>query len=261
MYAKTLYKPETPEYVDAIIKHYVKKKVPHFFLYAKGKTEKQVEPTNNSVINKIQTIFPKHNLNFNFSKTNIGKFDYRVLLNNPASVGNEEVYQYYKALVKNLDFNRADDRLSDTDKSMYNYVAVYDDCRRKFYQWGFHRGINPTDLLDSLIVQIFCKKKNARKKAFWTMFGDDVFKNVEKNVNKSFARCTRCKNRYLRIDDSCVCEKCSAYLKKKKKKMFVCADCGQAIEISKDSRSPKRCKTCARKQTEYNKIMWRIINK
>ena len=263
MYAKTLYKPEVPQYAEEIIKSYVKKKVPHFFLYAKNKTESQVEETNNSVVNRIEQIFPKRNLNFNFSKTNLGKFDYRMLLNNPASVGNEEVYQYYKYLVKNLDFNKAEDRLADSDKSMFNYSAVYDDCRSKFYEWGYSRGIQPSDLLDSLIVMIFDKNRNSKKKAFWTMFGDDVYVNVLHNVSSSFARCERCKKRYLRIDDSCVCDKCSSYLNRKKLKIFTCVDCGKVVEIenSKAKRITKRCPECANRVTEHNKIMWRIINK
>ena len=49
--AKTLYTPTRPKAIDKIIKSYTKAKLPHFFVYAKDKTEEQVENVNNSVMN------------------------------------------------------------------------------------------------------------------------------------------------------------------------------------------------------------------
>ena len=259
-FAKTLYKPEVPDYADSIIKSYVKKKVPNFFIYAKGKDENQVEPINRSAVNRIQKIFPKKNLNFNFASTNLGKFDYKMLLNNPAAVSNQEMYKYYKNLVRNLRFDTNNDRLSDTDKSLYNYNAVYDDCRRKFYQWGIDRGIEPVDLLDSLIIHIFTISRTSRKKAFWTMFGDDIYKNVEKNINSSFAQCKRCKKRCLNIDNKCLCEKCQRHFKRCKCKMYICEDCGKVVEIPIKKKTPKRCPKCAKRITAHNKDYWRTMN-
>jgi hypothetical protein len=259
-YAKTLYKPIVPQYADDIIKRYVHDKVPYFFIYAKKKSEQQVEPTNSSTVNRIREIFPKRNISFNFSNTTLGKFDYRVLLKNPAAVGNDEVYKFYKRLVGRLDFNSSDDRLADGDKSMYNYSAVYDNCKYKFYQWGYEHGIEPSDLLDSLIVQLFTKNKTPRKKAFWVLFGDEIYENIRNNISTSFVMCERCRKRFLRIKDDCLCEKCVKQLKRKKMKTYTCCDCGQVFDVTKKSRTPKRCPECAKKQIANSKNIWRIVN-
>ena len=53
-YAKTLYKPKRPNNINKTISKYTTSKVPHFFIYAKDKTRKQVEKRNNSIVNRLE---------------------------------------------------------------------------------------------------------------------------------------------------------------------------------------------------------------
>ena len=51
--AKTLYMPKRPEHIHALISTYTQKKLPHFFQYAKGKTESQTEPRSQSFVDQL----------------------------------------------------------------------------------------------------------------------------------------------------------------------------------------------------------------
>lgn len=79
-YAKTLYKPVRPDWVNEIISKHVKSRVPHFFQYAKGKEINQVEERGLNTVDRIKSLTPIQKLNFNFKNDNVGKFDYRFLL-------------------------------------------------------------------------------------------------------------------------------------------------------------------------------------
>src|SRR5690606_5612403 len=63
-YAKTLYKPVRPKEIDNVIKKYTKAKLPHFFIYAKDKSKKQVENVNDSLVNKFDKEFKRTPLRF-----------------------------------------------------------------------------------------------------------------------------------------------------------------------------------------------------
>ena len=77
-YAKTLWLPEPPKQVAKVIQAYTKAKVPDFFRYAKDKLDSQVEPPNESTMNRIAAKIPDPKIRFSKS---ISKFDYRMLMN------------------------------------------------------------------------------------------------------------------------------------------------------------------------------------
>ena len=66
-YAKTLYKPERPKEIKKLISKYTKRKLPHFFIYAKDKKRHQVESINNSTVNKLLKIIPNPRVSFKLS--------------------------------------------------------------------------------------------------------------------------------------------------------------------------------------------------
>jgi len=57
-YAKTLYKPERPDYEKELITSFTKDALPHFFVYAKDKKLHQVSDINNSLVNKLNEFIP-----------------------------------------------------------------------------------------------------------------------------------------------------------------------------------------------------------
>ena len=78
-FAKTLWKSEPPKEIADIIKKYTKSKLPNFFIYAKDKDpDTQVEPANNSTMNRISAKIPTSRIRYN---NKIGKFDWTMLIN------------------------------------------------------------------------------------------------------------------------------------------------------------------------------------
>ena len=78
-FAKTLWKSEPPKEIADIIKKYTKSKLPNFFIYAKDKDpDTQVEPPNNSTMNRISAKIPASRIRYN---NKIGKFDWTMLIN------------------------------------------------------------------------------------------------------------------------------------------------------------------------------------
>ena len=80
-FAKTLYKPERPSFIHDKITDFTNKKLPHFFTYAKDKTINQVEDTNNSFVNKLESKI----INPRINSRGIGlkPIDYTKLVSNP----------------------------------------------------------------------------------------------------------------------------------------------------------------------------------
>ena len=134
-YAKTLYKPQRPEKVDKIIKQYTKNKIPYFFMYAKGKKKEQVKPLSLCTVDRVKMLCPKRKINFNFTNSNIGKFDYKVLMNNPDIEFNQNIADKYKEISSTLNFKHTD------DSKMNNYLAVFDDAKSKLFSLPYSKTI------------------------------------------------------------------------------------------------------------------------
>ena len=69
--------PEPPKEIKEIIKRNTNIRLPNFFIYAKDKKEYQVNPSNNSTMNRIVKKIPDPKIIFSKS---INKFDYRILM-------------------------------------------------------------------------------------------------------------------------------------------------------------------------------------
>ena len=239
-YSKTLYKPTRPKWVNEIIVQYTKAKVPHFFQYAKQKKPTQVEPTSECVVDRIKKLYPSKRLSFNFKQDNIGKFDYRFLMNDPNTEFIQDIADRFKEITSNLNFNNT------SDEKMYNYFAIYDKAREDILSTGYD--INT--VVDVIILDLFVKRKTPMKKAFWTLFGDIVYQNLCCNLTDNYIQCERCKKRFYKTSNNQkYCGKCAGY-QKQNTKQKKCCDCG--AEFSVDARNMKkvRCDTC---QKEYRK--------
>ncbi|MDE6149357.1 MAG: hypothetical protein K2F81_04590, partial [Ruminococcus sp.] len=237
-YSKTLYKPKRPDWANKIINQYTKEKVPRFFMYAKDKNTAQVKEKTTCVVDRIQKLFPKKKLCFNFKQDNIGKFDYRMLMSNSNAEYISEISERYKNIVSKLDFNNID-KLISTDKNLYNYFAVYENAKKEI--------IGKEDkfkVIDIIIYDLFYQHKSIKKKAFWTLFGDEVYKNLCKNISDSFIQCERCHKRFYKEHGrQKYCNKCSGYVKQKTK-VITCCDCGEKIQTGAKDNKTCRCKDC-----------------
>lgn len=244
-YAKTLYKPKRPIFADETIKKYTKPKVPYFFRFAKDKNESQTESVTNCPIDRILSMYPTKKLRFDFTQDNIGKFDYRVLMNNPSVKVIEEIPIAFKEVISKLSFNQKVDNLN-SDKSMSNYLAVYEQAKKDILSMQYNKNI----IIDNIIIDLFKKRKTPLKTAFWFMFGDEVLKNIYNNIDEHFIVCQRCAKRfYRRSSNDKYCDKCKGY-HKLKSKIIICEDCGKEFEVKSKSNKKTRCDKC---QKEYIK--------
>ena len=241
-YAKTLYKPTRPGWVDTIITKYTKSKVPHFFQYAKNKTVSQVEEINICAVNRVYTLFPTKRLNFNFKQNNIGKFDYRFLMHNVDTEFNEEIALKYKEITSCLNFNNT------SDEKMYNYLATYEKAREDILSTGQ----DVYEIVDSIILDLFAYRKTPMKKAFWTLFGDIVLENLQNNIANNYIQCERCHKRFYKTaNNQKYCDKCGGY-HKQGIKTVICCDCGTSYKVDARNNKKIRCDAC---QKEHNKIL------
>ena len=235
-YAKTLYKPKRPDYVNDIIMGYTKSHVPAFFKYAKQKDASQVESETDSVVDRLHQLFPKKRFNFYFRKTAVGKFNYRLLLKNPIDSYDEELANKFTELVSTLKFNRSD------DETLSNYLAVFDAVRDEM-----NRICSDIDyVVDNLVLYMFSTSKKNKKKAFWTIYGDVVYEHLRENLEANTGICRVCGKRFYRQGRYKVhCPVCAKHHKiEKKKKTITCVDCGKKVQISSKARKRIRCDEC-----------------
>lgn len=239
-YSKTLYKPERPKWANDIIIKYTKEKVPYFFQFAKKKKRKQVKDITECAVDRIKKLYPKRKLNFNFKISNIGRFDYKVLMYNPDTEFKQDIADKFKDVTSNLNFNNV------TDEKMYSYLATYENAKNDILSLDY----SPDEIVDSIIIDLFANRKTPMKKAFWTLFGDVVYRNICKNIDDNFIQCERCHKRFYRKrKDQIYCDKCTGY-HKQGVKTVICCECETEFETSSLSRGVTRCKKC---QITYRK--------
>ena len=200
-YAKTLYKPERPKEIKKLISKYTKRKLPHFFIYAKDKKRHQVESINNSTVNKLLKIIPNPRVSLN--KLKLDDFDYNMLILDDYKNKDREVIKTYKELdtKKHTMFNR--------NKNSENYNYVYKDIRDKILEVNG----DIQHVIYSLVKYLYEVKKIKNKTTLWECFGDVLVKNLKYNVSLSYMYCEKCGNLTKRNNDKShsqkYCKKCS----------------------------------------------------
>lgn len=188
MYAKTLYKPVRPKEVDNIIKSYTNKKLPYFFKYAKDKTNEQVSAWSETPVNLLDKIIPSTRIRFNKS---IIPMSVEVLLSNPDyEYKNEynvitELYDYYNIHKKSL-YNHIDDKHKN-EKDLY----VYQEIRKKILDLPYSKNI----IVDTLVFYLYTNRKQSVKKTLWSCFGEEIYENIKKNIDKDSTICPICGKR------------------------------------------------------------------
>lgn len=188
-YAKTLFKPTRPEAVGELIHSYTKSKVPAFFVEAKGKTDAQVAPINESCVNRLRRVIPVRRLNF--SAEQLGKFDWRMLCSTDVIPNNEltqRIIDTYKKRSATMVY-RFDD-----ETGYYNGTYLCGMLREELL--GIHPDID--FIVDVLVKHLFGRVKTSHKNMFWECFGWEVLQNLRANVDANAKMCTKCGLRFYR---------------------------------------------------------------
>jgi len=184
-YAKTLYKPQRPTEIDALIKSYTKLKVPHFFIYAKNKKIENVEKINKSVVNRLEKIIP--NPIINFKAVGLNNFDYRLLLSDPDEIielDNDIVEKYRELdLKKHFMMN-----LSKNDEKNNNITHQYQMIKEQILEIDsdFRYVVNV------LVEYLYMHKKSNYKTTLWECFGDVLVENLKNNIKNKTIYCECC---------------------------------------------------------------------
>ncbi|MCM3110016.1 hypothetical protein [Lederbergia lenta] len=210
-YAKTLYMPRRPEWVDEIVKNYIKSKVPHFFIEAKDKEKKNVEPINKSTVNRLRKIIPNKRIKF---EEIAGEFDYKVLMSEEVVRVDREVVNKYRELERNKKW--LIQSTSKIKKEGKMYVDKY--IREELLKVNS----DVIRVANILIEELYGRTNSKNKTTLWDSFGDILLNNLRENI-KGTKQCRICGKRIEVVNN----------------KVKYCSDC--AVEINR-SKTKERMK-------------------
>ena len=194
-FAKTLYKPEFPHEINEQISKFTNAKLPAFFEYAKDKERSQVKKRNQSFVNKIYDRIP--NKPINTRGMNLGKIDYKVMMENSTIICSKEVSDLYDELNKQYRY-----MINMKDEYIDNLRYVACKIRDEFSKFGY----SDETITDMLIEYLYGRDKRY-KQLLWFCYGQYVVNNLEKNIGV------------------------------KKTKVIQCIDCGEWFEVDIMSKS------------------------
>lgn len=276
-YAKTLYKPTRPPEWDDRLRSAVKGKVPYFFQFAKDKRPQQVEPLNDSVVNKLNEKI--HIYKFDFKKRELGTFDYKMLMRNKKIHMGErdrEIITRYEKLSRVVGQRNLSAPSEDN-----NYSYMVKQIRNQLLELG-----ELSRVVDVLVKHLFHNRKAKRKAVFWDCFGEEVLANICNNMDWTQIQCEKCGARFTptnnvnkycpeckprkEVFDPCECNRCGQLFLPteqgqsycpicawalanpvKTDRFAVCVDCGTPFDISTKGRHGVLCGRCKK---EHNKI-------
>jgi len=191
-------------------KNQVKIKLPHFFIAVKNKKVDEVEPINNSTVNRIFKQFDKSNFEtLRFSGRN--KFDYTLLMSDKAVEINEEIITQYEELINKYS-KQVQAQIMQGNKGKKNYAKVskIDDFYNEMIKNENGDTYEPSYVVDVLIKYLYettkvidvegnVKYPSKTKNLFmlWeSKFGEVLLHNLEINLieREKATNCLDCGN-------------------------------------------------------------------
>ena len=251
-FAKTLYKPLRPQKVNLILKKYSTQKVPYFFCYAKNKKLNQVEPVNDSVINRITIKIKDSEKRFKVMK-GLKKVDYHLLLADRVEEhSSEEINKIFDKW--NRQYGHQVNMNSEDDNKRNNLLEIAKEVRYEIAR------VEPDvdKVVTSLVLFLYKKSSQREKNLLWCVYGEELYNNLTKNVDgKNICRvCGR------RTSEELVKGKCQ-YCRKNNKneyKTINCIDCGEKIDVPKTSKV-RLCDNCRKKHEKMRHIKYNQKNR
>ena len=213
-FAKTLYKPEFPHEINEQISKFTNAKLPAFFEYAKDKERSQVKNRNQSFVNKIYDKIP--NKPINTRGMNLGKIDYKVMMENSTIICSKEVSDLYDELNKQYRY-----MINMKDEYIDNLRYVACKIRDEFNKFGYS---NET-ITDMLIEYLYGRDKRY-KQLLWFCYGQYIVNNLENNISVN------------------------------KTKVIQCIDCGEWFEVDVSSKRIRCDECFKLERKEHNRKMY-----
>lgn len=189
-----------------VIKKYTQSKLPNFFQYAKDKDPiTQVEPPNESTMNRISAKIPNARIRYN---NKINRFDWTMLINRMVDYTIREdspVIERYNWWVKNQRrFGYGEDEHIN-ENELYKYQTIRNDMINKIDE-------NIDYIVNSLVAYLYTVKKSSNKKMLWACFGEEIVQNLKHNVTGNI--CPICGKRFKPnvYNQVCCCDSCKQRL-------------------------------------------------
>lgn len=227
-YAKTLYKPTVPEEIIAKYKKYSGKKVPHFFIYAKNKTEEQVEEIGKCNIDRISNVVKSNRIVF---KDLLGTYSYKLLMSDPKKSidiknnGAKTILALYNELndvnIRKMSHLDVDSMEIDEKKKTQLHLE-YDTKKQK------ELFLEITNESIEYITDVLVKglQDEINKDTLWRLFGDVIYDNLKNNLDGTKI-CKRCNKRF-------------EYNTKANRPATCCEKCAKEINIKKTINNRKK---------------------
>lgn len=219
-YAKTLYKPEIPKNILQKYKVYSGKKVPHFFMYAKNKTTKQVEELGECNIDRITNVVKSNRIVF---KDLLGKYSYKMLMSNPdidcKTDKADEILELYRELEStNLrKLSHVDFSILDIDEKKRALLQIEFDTNKQRKMFVDIIGESKEYITDVLVKLL---QDDVNKDTLWRLFGEVIYSNLERNL-KGTKICCKCNTRFtINNNKMKYCESCAKKEKNEKNKQY-----------------------------------------
>ena len=252
-FAKVLYKSTPPKDVATTLSKLTNVKLPHFFIYAKGKLPHQVLERGSNPVDRLMDVIPQYRFNFGLNKG--GRFDFHMLMNNPNLIRTPDVDQLIATYLEKVSKIKIPDRTDiyedDVDTHSYQFWTFRNEMLEMRY--------NPNYVVDAIIYGIFHLRKAKHKKAFWGAFGDIVLENLKQNLAKqcdSMTLCNKCYARFYPSDETQLCPHCGN--RNNKARVSFCIDCGEQFHVDPRNMSKTRCDRCySIYRRNYNSNMMR----
>lgn len=233
--------PERPKFIKDEISYFTSEPLPHFFVYAKDKSEKQVSKINQSFVNKLNNIIPNPRISCKYILNNktkkLNKPDYTLMMDNteikfeivkgkngklidgtnPVILKYiEKAKEYWQKINATYVYDYPRDVVTKTQirkEIMYNNIII--DTKHELSQFGH----SDNEVADILVKYLYGIKESKYKDLLWTCYGDIIYSNLEKNVRPQT-------------------------------KVVQCVDCGEWFEVGKYDSATRRCREC---YNEYRK--------
>ncbi len=236
--AKTQYMPDRPKETDALIRAYTKGRLPHFFLYAKDKTEDQVEPPGTGFVDRLEEQIRYRPIRL--AGKNFGKFSYTKLMARPRIEIDGQVIEAYDRLNRKYHF-----RLNPGSADNVDYVI--ETVRKELLGLSY----SETDICDMLVKHLY-RKKTPHKELLWQCFGSVIVGNLKRNLPEGSIQCESCGIRFIPTSpNQKYCSGCGTY-RPAGTKTIACIDCGCPVEV--DAKDTKTCRCPVHRQEHQKKL-------
>lgn len=193
-YAKTLWKPELTKMTKELYKKYGSKKVPHFFKYAKGKNNYQVEKSTDCNIDRLDYLVPDNRIHF---KDLPAKYEYKKLITQDVDlkeVDAQKVIELYEFVVENYSNRKASNATSSC-----NDENKKDALQHRFNNRKLKKVFGNTVKRDyTYIANVLVKylRNSINKDLLWEVFGEEIYNNICSNVPSNSKFCSVCGMRF-----------------------------------------------------------------